>query len=169
MMLSTRTSALVLAMIAATGMTVIGCDEKKETPKAGDVGKAAGDLMNKAQNVAGDMAKQATDAVAGEGQKMADSYLAKGQDLLKSLSSIKDEAGAKAAGPVVAGGVEAMNGVTALIEKLPDGVKTKVKELMGTKLSTLNGGLKEQIARLTGDGKLSGLVGDQLKKLKLWE
>lgn len=163
----TRASILVLA--ASAGLLAVGCEEKKDTPKTGDVGKTAGDLLNKAQNAAGDVAKQATDAVAAEGQKVADTYLAKGNDLLKSLSGITDEAGAKAASPVLAGGVDAMNGVTALIEKLPDGVRTKVKELMGTKLSTLNGGLKEQIARLTSDPKLSGLVGDQLKKLKFWE
>ncbi len=168
-MFSHLTRASVLVLAALVGLVPVGCEEKKDAPKTGDVGKTAGDLMNKAQNAAGDVAKQATDAVAAEGQKAADSYLAKGNDLLKSLSGIKDEAGAKAAAPVLAGGVEAMNGVTALIEKLPDGVKTKVKELLGTKLSALNGGLKEQITRLTSDPKLSGLVGDQLKKLKFWE
>lgn len=162
-----RASALILA--ATLTLLNSGCEEKKDAPKTGDVGKTATDLLNTAQTAAGDVAKQATDAVAVEGQKAADSYLAKGNDLLRSLSGITNEAGAKAAAPVLTGGIEAMNGITALIEKLPDGVRAKVKEVVGPKLSALNGGLKEQISRLTNDPKLSGVLGDQLKKLKFWE
>lgn len=162
-----RVSAIVLG--ASSGLLLSACEEKKDAPKTGDVSKAAGDLLNKAQGTVGDVAKQATDAVATEGQKVADQYVSKWNDLLKRLSGITDEAGAKAAAPVMAGSVEAMNGLTALIEKLPDSVKTKVKDVVGPKLSALNSGLKEQITRLTSDPKLSGLVGDSLKKLKFWE
>lgn len=96
---------------------------------------------------------------------MATEFTTKGKQLAATLTGIKDEATAKAAKADVESAVGNINKYAE--QYVSADMMPAFKQLLGDNLGSVTKGLKDQVARLTGDPSISAVLGDTLKGLKL--
>jgi len=142
---------------------------KEGADKAKEAGAKAADSAKSAVDDAAAKAKAAAADALNKAKEAGTAYLGQLNGAGDLLAGVKTADDAKAAQPKLDAASGKLNEATGVLDKLTPELKTQVKDALKSSLEPATKKFKDEMARLMGNKDISAVLGDTLKKFKLFE